>query len=60
MSFSSEQLQILVMQQLNQVNAKKDDLTIEIKNLGDLATQLGQVCALQNKVIQKQIADRKE
>ena len=51
-SLSPEQLQFLVMQQLNQVNAKKDELTIAIKNLSDLATQLGQICAQQNKALQ--------
>ncbi len=52
-TLSPEQLQVLVLQQLNQVNAKKDELTIAIKNLSDLATQLGQICAQQNKVIQE-------
>ena len=48
-----EQLPILVMQQLNQVNAKKDELTIAIKQLSDLATQLGKICAQQNKKLQE-------
>ena len=52
-AISPEQLQMLVMQQLNQVNAKKDELTIAIKNLSDLATQLGQICSQQNKMIQE-------
>jgi hypothetical protein len=50
---SPEQLQILVMQQLNQVNAKKDELTIAIKNLSDLATQLGHICVRQNKSLKE-------
>ena len=41
------------MQQLNQVNAKKDELTIAIKNLSDLATQLGHICVRQNKSLKE-------
>ncbi len=53
MTLCPERLQVLVMQQLNQVNAKKDELTIAIKNLSDLATQLAQICAKQNAEIIK-------
>ena len=48
-----EQLQILVMQQLNQVNSKKDDLTIAIKNLSELAIQLSNICAHQDKLLKE-------
>ncbi len=51
MTLTPEQVQVLVMRQLNQVNAKKDELTIAIKQLGDLATQLSNICAQQNKVL---------
>jgi len=55
---SPEQVQVLVMRQLNQVNAKKDELTIAVKQLGDLATQLSNVCANQSKLIEELKADR--
>ena len=51
MTLTPEQVQVLVMRQLNQVNAKKDELTIAIKQLGDLATQLSNICAQQNKAL---------
>ena len=53
MTLTPEQVQVLVMRQLNQVNTKKDELTIAIKQLGDLATQLSNICAQQNKALNK-------
>lgn len=48
-----EQLQLLVVQQLNHVNAKKDELNIAIKQLGDIATQLSSICAQQGKALEQ-------
>ena len=47
-NLSPADLQVLVMQSINQVNAKKDELTIATKQLGDLATQLSKICAQQS------------
>lgn len=43
----------LVMMQIDNVNAKKDDLTIAIKGLADTAKQLVRAYAQQAAVIQK-------
>jgi len=43
----------LVMMQIDNVNAKKDDLTIAIKNLADTAKQLVRAYAQQQAVIEK-------
>jgi len=43
----------LVMMQIDQVNAKKDDLTIATKNLADTAKQLVRAYAEQTAVIAK-------
>jgi hypothetical protein len=47
----------LVMAQMNMVNAKKDELTIAIKGLTDIAQQLTQAYAGQVKLIE-QLAGR--
>jgi hypothetical protein len=43
----------LVMMQIDNVNAKKDDLTIAIKGLADTAKQLVRAYAQQQAVIEK-------
>lgn len=43
----------LVMMQIDNVNAKKDDLTIAIKGLADTAKQLVRAYAQQQQVIAK-------
>lgn len=52
-NLSSADLQVLVMQAINHVNAKKDELTIATKQLGDLATQLSKICSQQNEKIKE-------
>ena len=47
----------LVMMQIDNVNAKKDDLTIAIKGLADTAKQLVRAYAQQQQVIAK-LAER--
>ena len=56
-NLSPADLQVIVMQSINQVNAKKDELTIATKQLGDLATQLSKICAQQNLQLKKQNND---
>jgi hypothetical protein len=43
----------LVLMQIDQVNSKKDDLTIAVKNLADTAKQLVRTYAEQTTVIAK-------
>ena len=59
LTLTPEQMQVLVMRQLNQVNSKKDELTFAIKQLGDLATQLSNICAQQNKVLSQMKSEEK-
>ena len=47
----------LVMMQIDNVNAKKDDLTIAVKGLADTAKQLVRAYAQQQQVIAK-LAER--
>lgn len=50
---STSDLQVIVMQSINNVNAKKDELTIAIKQLSDLATQLSKICTQQSEKLNK-------
>lgn len=43
----------LVLMQLNEINSKKDDLTIAIKGLSDLTQKLTQAYGEQTAIIQK-------
>jgi hypothetical protein len=52
-NLSPADLQIIVMQSINNVNAKKDDLTIAVKQLSDLTTQLSKICAQQNEKLKE-------
>jgi len=47
----------LVMMQIDQINARKDDLTIAVKGLADTAKQLVRAYAQQQQVIMK-LAER--